>query len=166
MEGKKDLAYFCLTNKYVIPKDSASDYCLQIAQRPAQVGDTGKHWVGRKHLNFMAKRSFKMLSVASMIPAGRKWYLPRLSHTQRHSVSHRTWRLRVVISQKVGPRALCVHKQAWWPWPPRAWQLYSASGGNVPRAIITTRNDFVGLNAAHQSLCVCCKRSKALPTDC
>lgn len=43
MEGEKDLAYFCLTNKHVIPKDSASDYCLQIAQRPAQVGDTEKH---------------------------------------------------------------------------------------------------------------------------
>lgn len=46
---------------------------------------------------------------------------------------------------------------------PRAWQLYSTREGNVPRAIITTRNDFVGLIAAHKSLCVCSEGSRVFP---
>lgn len=120
---------------------------------------------GAEISEFYGKEVLQNVSVASMIPEGGKGYLPG-SLTFRGTLYSR------------GPEDYRVRSPEDWPGSPvcaQAGRVASAPkglaaafyrGGNVPRAIITTRNDFVGLIAAHKSFCVCSKGSRTLPIGC
>lgn len=68
--GEKELAYFCLTNKHALPKDSASSAEASPSRRHKEALS------GAETSEFYGKEVLQNVSVASMIPEGGKGYLP------------------------------------------------------------------------------------------
>lgn len=143
----------------MLPKDSASSMEASPSRRHKEALS------GAETSEFYGKEVLQNVSVASMIPEGGKGYLPG-SLTLRGSLYSKDL------------KTIGYNQPEDWPGSPvcaQAGRVASAPkglaaafyrGGNVPRAIITFRNDFVGLIAAHKSFCVCSKGSRTSPIGC